>query len=89
MVGTNRLQKKYTIVLRRIGRIRSHRSAGSKLIFFDLVQNDHKLQVVCNQRITDGPDVTNKQFDEFERLLRRGDVFCMCFQLRLPRCYTK
>lgn len=63
-------------VLRLVGRIRSYRIAGSKLLFFDIIQNGQKVQVMCNQRtLTDA--TTPEKFKEFYRLLRRGDAFCM------------
>ncbi|KAJ9299117.1 hypothetical protein DTO271G3_3359 [Paecilomyces variotii] len=55
------------------GRIRTYRLAGSKLIFFDIIQDGHKVQVMCNQRRLDG--VSPEQFKGFYRLLRRGDAF--------------
>lgn len=67
-------------VLRLIGRIRTYRLAGSKLIFFDIIQDGHKVQVMCNQRRLDG--VSPEQFKGFYRLLRRGDAFCMYMNLR-------
>lgn len=62
------------LVLRLVGRIRTYRLAGSKLIFFDLVQDGHKIQVMCNQRRLD--EVSPGEFKKFYRLLRRGDAFC-------------
>ncbi|KAI2788926.1 Lysine--tRNA ligase [Penicillium oxalicum] len=55
------------------GRIRTYRLAGSKLIFFDLVQDGHKVQVMCNKRQLG--DVEGPEFKKFYRLLRRGDAF--------------
>ncbi|RAL17570.1 putative lysyl-tRNA synthetase [Aspergillus homomorphus CBS 101889] len=55
------------------GRIRTYRLAGSKLIFFDMYQNGHKVQVMCNIRLLEG--VTPEYFKKFYRLLRRGDAF--------------
>ncbi|OJJ39665.1 hypothetical protein ASPWEDRAFT_37482 [Aspergillus wentii DTO 134E9] len=55
------------------GRIRTYRLAGSKLIFFDIVQDGHKVQVMCNQRRLDG--VSPQDFKKLYRLLRRGDAF--------------
>lgn len=66
----------YCRVLRPVGRIRTYRLAGSKLIFFDLVQDGHKIQIMCNQRRLDG--VSPAEFKALYRLLRRGDSFCMC-----------
>ncbi|KAI9374836.1 hypothetical protein BJX61DRAFT_246478 [Aspergillus egyptiacus] len=55
------------------GRIRTYRLAGNKLIFFDIVQDGHKLQVMCNLRRLGG--VSSDEFKTFYRLLRRGDAF--------------
>ncbi|KAE8345359.1 hypothetical protein BDV24DRAFT_125870 [Aspergillus arachidicola] len=55
------------------GRIRTYRLAGSKLIFFDIVQNGHKVQVMCNLRQL--PGITPDAFKKLYRLLRRGDAF--------------
>ncbi|KAJ9488912.1 hypothetical protein VN97_g4380 [Penicillium thymicola] len=55
------------------GRIRTYRLAGSKLIFFDIVQDGHKVQVMCNKRRLDS--VSPEDFKKFYRLLRRGDAF--------------
>ncbi|KAJ5574584.1 hypothetical protein N7450_008483 [Penicillium hetheringtonii] len=55
------------------GRIRTYRLAGSKLIFFDIVQDGHKIQVMCNKRQLEG--VSPEQFKKLYRLLRRGDAF--------------
>lgn len=57
-----------------VGRIRSYRLAGSKLIFFDIIQNGSKLQAMCNLRQL--ADVTPAKFKQLYRLLRRGDSFC-------------
>lgn len=57
-----------------VGRIRTARLAGSKLIFFDLVQNDRKIQGMWNLRMS--ADVTPEKFKQLYRLLRRGDAFC-------------
>lgn len=62
-------------VLSSVGRIRTYRLAGSKLIFFDIVQDGHKIQIMCNQRRLG--EVTPGEFKAFYRLLRRGDAFCM------------
>ncbi|KAK2850709.1 hypothetical protein FQN49_005393 [Arthroderma sp. PD_2] len=62
-----------TVVL--YGRIRSQRTAGKKLVFFDLFQNGHKVQVLCNQRIVGEAGISPERFKEFYSLLRRGDSF--------------
>ncbi|KAI9043076.1 putative lysyl-tRNA synthetase [Aspergillus affinis] len=56
------------------GRIRTYRLAGNKLIFFDIVQNGHKVQIMCNFRELDEIP-TPAEFKKFYRLLRRGDAF--------------
>ncbi|KAJ5338629.1 hypothetical protein N7452_005357, partial [Penicillium brevicompactum] len=55
------------------GRIRTYRLAGSKLIFFDIVQDGHKLQVMCNKRQLES--IQPAEFKKFYRLLRRGDAY--------------
>ena len=45
------------------------------MIFFDIVQDGHKVQVMCNKRQLDG--VSPEEFKKYYRLLRRGDAFCM------------
>ncbi|THC97626.1 hypothetical protein EYZ11_002916 [Aspergillus tanneri] len=50
------------------------RLAGSKLIFFDIFQNGHKVQIMCNLRRLEG--TTPEGFKRLYRLLRRGDAFC-------------
>ncbi|PLN78333.1 putative lysyl-tRNA synthetase [Aspergillus taichungensis] len=55
------------------GRIRTYRLAGSKLIFFDLVQDGHKVQIMCNLRRLEG--LSPEEFKKLYRLLRRGDAF--------------
>ncbi|CAG7918272.1 unnamed protein product [Penicillium olsonii] len=55
------------------GRIRTYRLAGSKLIFFDIVQDGHKLQVMCNKRQLES--IPPAEFKKFYRLLRRGDAY--------------
>ncbi|KAJ5719131.1 hypothetical protein N7493_007586 [Penicillium malachiteum] len=55
------------------GRIRTYRLAGSKLIFFDIVQDGHKIQVMCNKGQLEG--IEPQDFKKLYRLLRRGDSF--------------
>ncbi|KAJ6056511.1 hypothetical protein N7444_005609 [Penicillium canescens] len=52
------------------GRVHTSRIAGSKLVFFDMWQDDHKIQVMCNIQ-----SVASAEFKRFFRLLRRGDSF--------------
>ncbi|PGH00781.1 lysine-tRNA ligase [Polytolypa hystricis UAMH7299] len=59
------------------GRIQSQRTAGSKLIFFDLVQDGHKMQVLCTLGALVDAGVTEEQFKEFYRQLQRGDIYAI------------
>lgn len=70
-----------SFVLRLVGRVRTSRLAGSKLIFFDIVQNGLKVQAMCNLRLLDG--ITPAGFKKLYRLLRRGDAFCTSYSFRI------
>jgi len=53
------------------GRIMSKRTGGQKLVFYDIVQNGVKLQVMCNlSMFKAGEDA----FYDINGLLRRGDI---------------
>lgn len=52
------------------------------MIFFDIVQDGHKIQVMCNKRQLEG--VSPEQFKKLYRLLRRGDAFCMTAHFSHP-----
>jgi len=58
------------------GRLTSLRLAGSKLAFFDLVQDYMRVQVVCNFSKVAFAGVSQKDFRNFFRLLQRGDIIC-------------
>ncbi|KAL4806891.1 hypothetical protein BDV18DRAFT_138406 [Aspergillus unguis] len=55
------------------GRVRVSRLAGNKLIFFDIIQDGHKVQIMCNLKRLEGVD--REAFKKFYRVLRRGDAF--------------
>ncbi|KAH0564946.1 hypothetical protein GP486_001666 [Trichoglossum hirsutum] len=57
------------------GRVYSSRIAGSRLVFFDLVQDGHHVQVLCNLRKIDPLGMSIEEFKQFYRILRRGDIF--------------
>lgn len=73
--------------MHRIGRIQSVRTAGNKLLFLDLKQGDHTLQIVCKKdqfdRLTSfephtesHPTTQDKQtFKTFTRIVRKGDWY--------------
>jgi lysyl-tRNA synthetase class 2 len=59
------------------GRVRSVRVAGKGLVFIDIVEDSHKVQVMCNSKAMEVIDgVSKDQFKDFYRLLRRGDIIC-------------
>ena len=60
--------------LRLLGRVNSVRVAGSKLVFFDLLQEGHRVQGLCNFRLLSEASVTPRRFRKFYQTLRRGDI---------------
>ncbi|XRM39937.1 mitochondrial lysine-tRNA synthetase [Aspergillus tubingensis] len=70
-LADNEIVEDDTVVIN--GRVRTLRLVGGNLIFFDLLHDGHKIQVMCNRRrLKDIPPATFKQF---YRMLRRGDAF--------------
>lgn len=59
-----------------LGRVRSFRTAGSKLLFVDIVQDGRSVQGVVNVGRLKG----HKQLDylNFQHYLQRGDIVCKC-----------
>ncbi|KAI9837082.1 MAG: hypothetical protein M1819_000731 [Sarea resinae] len=57
------------------GRVYSSRIAGSKLVFFDLVQDGNRVQGVCDLKKLQSSGASEEDFKQFYRLLRRGDIF--------------
>ena len=58
------------------GRIRSTRVAGSKLVFLDVVQEEERVQGLCNLRTLQEHGVTSEQFQLFYKIARKGDIYC-------------
>jgi len=56
------------------GRVNSVRVAGSKLVFFDLLQDGYCVQGLCNFRVLSETGVTPSGFKRFYQTLRRGDI---------------
>ena len=56
------------------GRIWGFRVAGNKLAFIDLMQDNTKLQIVCNYRDLDQDEVGPEIFKNFVDGLKRGDI---------------
>ena len=59
----------------------SARTAGSKLAFVDLFQNNrfvpvHRVQCLFNYDKLSGQDVSPAKFKDFLDSLHRGDIFC-------------
>lgn len=57
-----------------IGRIRSTRSSSNKLFFFDVTQDGHKLQVLCNYSSVKPTGMDEIVFRDQCKALGRGDV---------------
>ncbi|KAL4763406.1 putative lysyl-tRNA synthetase [Aspergillus foveolatus] len=57
------------------GRVRTYRLAGSGLIFFDIYQDGHKVQILCNLSRLERVGVSKQIFKRFYRMIRRGDAF--------------
>lgn len=62
-------------MLTSLGRIRSIRAAGSKLIFLDLAQNGCNVQILCNFSVLSDAGLTADDFAQFYHLVRRGDNY--------------
>jgi hypothetical protein len=76
------LHGKYTtfseyVKLNMVGRVSSIRLAGSKLAFFDLVQDGQRVQGLCNLGLLSHTGVTPQEYKRFYQKLRRGDVVSM------------
>lgn len=68
------------------GRISSARTAGSKLVFIDILDHaeDERLQVVVNNGQLEDHDRSVNRVKAFGRLIRRGDIICQ--HDPAPRC---
>lgn len=59
-----------------VGRVQSVRSAGSKLVFLDLKQDDHALQAVCAfGKLDDAAEESLPAFKQFAKAVRKGDWY--------------
>ena len=68
-------------VLKGLGRIRSHRTAGSKLVFYDICDGEDKIQALCNlgniqNEHREEHDHVRTKWTECTQILRRGDWVC-------------
>jgi lysyl-tRNA synthetase class II len=57
-----------------LGRIQSFRTAGPKLVFVDIIQDNYKVQGVCKLAELDH-SVSIQDFSSFNHMLRKGDAF--------------
>ncbi|KAL1302647.1 hypothetical protein AAFC00_003014 [Neodothiora populina] len=57
------------------GRVRSVRTAGSKLVFIDLEDVDNNVQVVCNLGRLQEAGVSQETFRSFRHIVRKGDWY--------------
>jgi len=58
------------------GRVQSFRTAGSKLVFVDLIQDGQRVQGLCNLRKIGESAHCAGEFQLFQHLLHRGDILC-------------
>jgi lysyl-tRNA synthetase class 2 len=59
-----------------VGRIHSKRDSSSKLVWFDLIQDGHSIQVVFNRKNYIGSD---QEFELVARNFHRGDIVRKAF----------
>lgn len=59
------------------GRVRTVRTAGSKLVFVDLEDDGRIVQVVCNLGVLQDAGLTQDQFKAFKHVVRKGDWYCV------------
>lgn len=57
------------------GRVRSVRTAGSKLVFVDLENDGDAVQIVCNLGILQEAGLTQDLFRAFKHVIRKGDWY--------------
>ncbi len=57
-----------------LGRINAIRTASSKLVFVDVIQNGHQIQVLCDYSQLSSTGVTLQEFKDFYKNLNRGDI---------------
>lgn len=70
-----------TITYDVIGRVTSLRVAGRKLVFLDILQDGHIMQIICKASTLDAFAGTSAQaFQRFYHLVRRGDIICKYHQ---------
>ncbi|EON69833.1 hypothetical protein W97_09096 [Coniosporium apollinis CBS 100218] len=60
-------------ILMALGRVRSNRSSGSKLVFFDVSYEGETVQAMCNFRALSEAGVSREDFQKFKQILRKGD----------------
>lgn len=66
------------LILTYAGRISSLRTAGSRLVFIDIIEGGQLVQGLCNFRRLEGSRLTIEAFKDTFRELQRGDVVRKC-----------
>lgn len=66
------------------GRVRSVRTAGSKLVFVDLEDDAGVAQVVCNFGVLQEAGLSQEQFRAFKHVIRKGDWYCTTTAIHRP-----
>lgn len=69
--GTTNLDDKVIV----FGRVRSVRTAGSKLLFIDIEEDGRVAQAVCNFSQLDKNGISRERFNAFKRVVRKGDWY--------------
>jgi lysyl-tRNA synthetase class 2 len=59
-----------------LGRVRSVRSAGSKLMFLDIERDSQRLQVMIELKKLAASDSLDEDFKGFKKVIRLGDWIC-------------
>jgi lysyl-tRNA synthetase class II len=66
-----------------LGRVRSVRSAGSKLMFLDIERDSQRLQVMIELKKLAASDSLDEDFKGFKKVIRLGDWICKWHPLLL------
>jgi lysyl-tRNA synthetase class II len=60
-----------------LGRVRSVREAGKKLLFIDIIHNEARLQVMANLGgLQKDVGYSTEELQRFRKLIKTGDYFC-------------
>lgn len=59
-----------------LGRVRSVRTLGSKLLFVDIERDSHRLQIMIEVKKLENYEDALEPFRNFKRIVGRGDWVC-------------